>query len=220
MTYSILARDEKTGRFGGAAATGSFCVGGWVLRGDPRSGMSASQGTAPSTLWGEAVLARMRGGMAATAAVEATVRPDTGRDFRQLAALDPAGGTAAFTGAQSLPACAHRDAPGVIVAGNMLSGEAVLDGALDTFLSTTGAFEDRLLAALDAGETAGSDSRGLLSSALLVVGTDIAPFTLRIDYSETPLADLRALLERVRSAPYHGWLDGVPTLDDPFRAKV
>ncbi|MGB8622090.1 MAG: DUF1028 domain-containing protein, partial [Paracoccaceae bacterium] len=50
MTYSILARDEKTGRVGGAAATGSFCVGGWVLRGDPRSGMSASQGTAPSTL--------------------------------------------------------------------------------------------------------------------------------------------------------------------------
>ena len=33
MTISILAIDEKTGRMGGAAATGSLCVGGWVLRG-------------------------------------------------------------------------------------------------------------------------------------------------------------------------------------------
>jgi hypothetical protein len=50
VTISILAIDEESGRLGGAAATGSLCVGGWVLRGDPESGMSASQGTAPSTL--------------------------------------------------------------------------------------------------------------------------------------------------------------------------
>ena len=31
MTFSILARNPKTGEIGGAAATGNLCVGGWVL---------------------------------------------------------------------------------------------------------------------------------------------------------------------------------------------
>ena len=49
MTFSILTYDDKTGVYAGAAATGSLCVGGWVLRGDIESGLCASQGTAPST---------------------------------------------------------------------------------------------------------------------------------------------------------------------------
>ncbi|MBN2906589.1 MAG: DUF1028 domain-containing protein [Rhodobacteraceae bacterium] len=220
MTYTILAIDEKTGRLGGAAATGSLCVGGWVLRGDPRAGMSASQGTAPSTLWGEQVLERMRAGSPAETAVAQTVDPDSGRAYRQLAALDPAGRTAAFTGEASVPACGHRAAPGVIVAGNMLQDEGVLDAALAAYLSTHGDFTDRLMAALFAGERAGSDSRGLLSAALLVVGRDIAPITLRVDYSETPLSALSELLVRTHTAPYSEWVRGVPTLDVPGRADV
>jgi len=220
VTFSILAFDQETGRYGGAAATGSLCVGGWVLRGDPRAGLSASQGTAPSTLWGEAVLDQMRRGQTAAEAVEATVRPDTGREHRQLAALDPAGGTAAHTGAQSVAACGHRAARGMIVAGNMLASEDVIEAIADTFLGTRGDLPDRLLAALDAGEAAGSDSRGLLSAAVLVVGADIAPLTLRVDYSETPLPDLHHLLSRVRTEPYCGWLNHVPTLDAPHRTGV
>lgn len=218
MTYTILARDERTGRLGGAAATGSLCVGGWVLRGDPRAGLSASQGTAPSTLWGERVLDSMRAGRPAEAAVADTVAPDSGRDYRQLAALDPAGRTHAFTGAHSVPACAHRSAPGVIVAGNMLASEAVLDAALDAFTTTRGDFTDRLMAALFAGERGGSDSRGLLSAALLIVGQDIAPVSLRVDYSETPLNALSELLVRTHTAPYSEWVRGVPTLAAPDRA--
>jgi len=218
MTYTILAVDDRTGRLGGAAATGSLCVGGWVLRGDPRSGLSASQGTSPSTLWGEHVLDLMRMGRTAEAAVAETVAPDSGRDYRQLAALDPGGRTAAFTGARSVPACAHRTAPGVIVAGNMLASEAVLDDALDAFAGTRGDFTDRLMAALFAGERGGSDSRGLLSAALLVVGHDIAPVTLRVDYSETPLNALSELLVRTHTAPYSEWVRGVPTLEVPDRA--
>ena len=38
---------------------------GWVLRGDLAAGMSASQGAAPSTFWGEDVLALMREGIGA-----------------------------------------------------------------------------------------------------------------------------------------------------------
>lgn len=219
MTYTILAVDEKTGRLGGAAATGSLCVGGWVLRGDPRAGMSASQGTSPSTLWGEDVLVSMRAGRTAEEAVAETVAGDEGRAYRQLAALDTGGATAAFTGDKSVPACGHRSRGPVIVVGNMLEDEGVLDAALEAYFATHGDFTDRLMAALFAGERAGSDFRGLLSAALLVVGCDIAPITLRVDYSETPLSALSELLVRTHTAPYSEWVRGVPTLKAPDRAE-
>ena len=88
MTFSILVRDPETGVLGGAAATGNLCVGGWVLRGDARAGLSASQGRTPSTLWGEDVLDAMRHGQNAAQAVAGIVAADRGRATRQLLALD------------------------------------------------------------------------------------------------------------------------------------
>ncbi|KAA2313838.1 DUF1028 domain-containing protein [Pseudooceanicola sediminis] len=220
MTFSILARDAETGRIGGAAATGSLCVGGWVLRGRVEAGLTASQGTAPSTLWGEAALDEMQAGSSAAQAVSRVTTPDPGRAHRQLAALDVLGGTAAFTGEASVPACASRSASGVIVSGNMLTSESVLDAVLSTFVSTTGALPDRLLAALTAGEKAGSDSRGLMSSAMLCLGPDMPPLNLRIDYSETPLGDLAGLLGRATARPYADWSYLVPTRQAPFRAPT
>lgn len=220
MTFSILARDAETGRLGGAAATGSLCVGGWVLRGDALSGLSASQGTSPSTLWGEEVLQRMKAGSSAADAVALVTAPDTGKAHRQLTALDLTGGTGAFTGAASVSACGHRTAPGVVVAGNMLTSESVLDAVMETYLSTPGFHPERLLAAISAGEKAGSDSRGLMSAALLCLGRDMTPLTLRIDWSEQPLADLRMLYTRASTGAYAEWGRLVPTHDAPFSAPT
>ena len=218
VTISILAFDEKTGAYGGAATTGSLCVGGWVLRGDPESGMSASQGSLPSTMWGQDVLTLMRGGTGAGEAVQQITSADTGRAERQLAALDPEGGTGHFTGANSIPVADARTAPHVVVSGNLLASAGVLDACLDGFLNATGPFDTRLLAALDAAARAGGDSRGLLSAALLVVSRAQPPMTLRIDHSETPLADLRSLHRRATSGLYGDWVTYVPTLDDPQRS--
>ncbi len=218
MTFSILARDPDSGAIGGAAATGNLCVGGWVLRGDPRAGISASQGAAPSVFWGEDVLSRMREGEPAAQAVASVTAPDTGRDWRQLAALDPRGGAGAFTGTRNTPAMGERFAPGAVVAGNLLTGPEVLDSALAGLTASGGRFADRLLAGLRAGARAGGDSRGLMSAALLVLSPDMPPLTLRIDDSETPLDDLGALLVRAMDPEYAGWLNKVPVLDAPYRA--
>lgn len=218
MTISILAIDEKTGLLGGAAATGSLCVGGWVLRGDARSGLSASQGTAPSTFWGEDVLAAMRGGRTARDAVADVTAPDPGRTHRQLAALDRDGGTGVFTGSESVPHAAAVEALGVVVAGNMLAGAEVIWAALDGYAAATDLpFAERLMQALHAAAVAGGDARGLKSAALLVVGRNIAPLTLRIDHADHPLADLAALHAVATTQPYAGWITQVPVLDDPHR---
>ncbi len=217
MTFSILARDEESGAIGGAAATGSLCVGGWVLRGHPEAGMSASQGMAPSTFWGEDVLERMANGQTAEKAVRAVTEPDTGKAQRQLSALPLAGPGAVFTGAGNTPTMSERLFNGGVAAGNMLSGPAVVDALADGFLAAVGSFPERLLAGLTAAHAAGSDSRGLMSASILVVAPAHAPLTLRIDYAEDPLAALAALLTRATTGHYADWQRQVPCLDDPER---
>lgn len=220
MTISILAIDRKTGVMGGAAATGSLCVGGWVLRGDAGAGLSASQGSLPSTLWGTEVLDRMRDGVPADDAVRATTQPDPGRAQRQLSALNPGGSVGHFTGADSIAHAGAVTGDGIVVAGNMLASEAVLAAALDAMADLPAPLDARLLSALHAAEAAGGDSRGFQSAALLVVGRDRAPLTLRIDHADAPLAALDALHARATTGIYAEWAASVPTLDAPARDRL
>lgn len=217
MTFSILAQDLCSGAFGGAAATGSLCVGGWVLRGDSRVGLSASQGAAPSTMWGEDVLARMMSGAGASDAVAAVTGTDNGRDWRQLSALDRAGRTACHTGSQNGDWKGALTAPGLVVSGNLLAGPHVLEALRDAYLDASGPLAARLLAALKAAEAAGGDTRGLQSAALLVVADDAPPLSLRIDWARDPVAALRDLHARSQSGAYAAWLPTVPTRHDPER---
>ena len=142
MTFSILAIDPESGAIGGAAATGSLCVGGWVLRGRLDSGMSASQGASPSTFWGEDVLDAMRVGQSATDAVTAVTRQDRGKDYRQLSALSLSGATGVFTGDKNTAISGSRHTGGVVVAGNLLASADVLDATLETVQLPTRSFAE------------------------------------------------------------------------------
>lgn len=218
MTFSILARDPQTGTIGGAAATGSLCVGGWVLRGDAKAGMSASQGAAPSTFWGEDVLARMRDGTDAADAVSRVTSADRGRDYRQLSALDLSGGTGTFCGLLNEPEKGSRSFDGGIASGNMLAAAGVLDAMADAFLSTGGTLDARLLAAVRAAERQGGDFRGLLSAALLVLHPDHPPLTLRVDHHPSdPVGALENLHRRATTGDYARWAEQVPVLSDRER---
>ncbi len=219
MTFSLLARDEKTGALVAAAATGSLCVGGWVIRGAWDVGLVASQGTAPSTLWRDGALRLMGQGHSAEQAVAAVISEDTGRDHRQLAALDAAGACSGFTGAASIPEAGHLTWPGLVVAGNMLSGPDILGRMVEAWRSSDiSDLAQRALTALRAAEAAGGDSRGLHSAALLVLRADAPPLDLRVDMSDEPLEALDRLLRATRTPPYADWLWEVPVVDDPTRA--
>jgi len=220
MTFSILMYDRETGCYAAAAATGSLCVGGWVLRGDIESGLVASQGTAPSTFWRDDVLRRMYDGALAHAAVDQVTGGDAGRGHRQLLALDRSGGTAGFTGAQSVGYADHIAEQDLAIAGNMLAGPQVLTAMKETARGEFATPSDRMLAVLDAAAAAGGDARGLLSAALLVLSPDRPPLDLRIDHSDDPLPSLRALCLRAHRAPYYDWLTEVPVLKDRHRAVL
>lgn len=217
MTFSLLAYDTNTGKWGGVAATGNLCVGGWVLRGRIGAGLSASQGHAPSTLWGEQVLDLMNQGNVASTAVADVVARDIGRAWRQLTALDSNGGTGAHTGTANGDFKGHLTAPNVVASGNILAGAPVLEAMVSQVIGSDGCFEDRLVAALDAARAAGGDARGLQSAALLVIARDAPPVSLRIDSSDAPIEALRHLLAETRKTSYRAWLNEVPIPDDPFK---
>ena len=220
MTFSLLARDEKTGALVAAAATGAPCVGGWVIRGALGAGLVASQGTAPSTLWRDEVLRRMGQGDTAPEAVSEVTAADPGRGHRQIGALDTMGRAAAFTGKDSVAMAAHETAENCVVAGNMLAEGPVLVALREAWERGSGDPAERVLAALRAAADAGGDARGLQSAALLVLHPSFPPLDLRIDLSESPLADLATLLRTARTPPYADWLKVVPVADDPHRAPV
>ena len=218
MTFSILMRDPETGSFAAAAATGSLCVGGWVLRGDIEAGLIASQGTAPSSFWRDGGLRQLHDGGKADAVVQSLTRADAGRGHRQLSALDRQGRAGAFTGADSVPFAGHLIEDNLVVAGNMLTGENVLREMRQTALKRYDSLASCMISVLQSAERAGGDTRGLLSAALLVLRPDHPPLDLRIDHDADPVVSLARLRERVEQPPYRDWLQEVPVLSDRFRA--
>ncbi|MEZ3145653.1 DUF1028 domain-containing protein [Halobaculum sp. MBLA0143] len=123
---------------------------------------------------------------------------DDHAENRQLHGVDD-DGVFGFTGANTDPYSDHRlyEDAGVTVAGNILTGEATLTAAGETFLESEGRIGERLLDALAAGVEAGGDERGHTSAALLIWAPQTTPYhDLRVDEHETPVAELR----RVRAA--------------------
>ncbi len=220
MTFSILTFDNKTGVFAAAAATGSLCVGGWVLRGDIESGFVASQGTAPSTFWRDDVLRAMHSGKTAQDAVETVTSDDPGKGHRQLIALDRSGATHGFTGADSVMYAGHLSQQGLVVAGNMLAGPEVLEAMVTTAQNSTDGPDHKMLQVLNAARQAGGDNRGLSSATMLILAPDRPPLDLRIDYSDNPIVDLENLYLRTRASPYFDWLSVVPVLENKIRSPL
>lgn len=217
MTFTLLAYDADSRAWGGVAATGNLSVGGWVLRGKAGVGLSASQGYSPSTIWGDDALTAMEQGHSAPQAVAGVVNADPGKAWRQLAALDGSGQAAAFSGEANSEFKGHLVREGLVASGNILAGPHVLDAMADALEKARTPFENRLLAALEAGRRAGGDERGVQSAAMLVVSENAPPLDLRIDWHETPIVALGQLLEKTRRPDYRDWLKIIPTASDPHR---
>ncbi|MGH6904540.1 MAG: DUF1028 domain-containing protein [Geminicoccaceae bacterium] len=194
MTWSIIAHDRASGWFGIGIATRFFAVGALCPLAEPGLGAVCAQAL-PNPALRQRALALLREGIAAPEAVAMTIATDEGRDHRQLHLVDRHGQTGACTGSACIDWCGHRAEDGVSVAGNMLAGPAVVEATLERWLAAAELpLVERLLAALDAGEAAGGDTRGRQSAALLVQGHEPYPrLDLRVDDHPAPLEELRRL---------------------------
>ena len=221
MTYSILARDPQTGAIGGVAATGSYCVGGWVLRGDVKIGMSASQGASASTILGDEMLMQMGLGESPETIIQAIKDKDQGLEHRQISMLSIEGQTAVYSGKSNENITDDFHEENFVTSGNMLGSNQIISSIKDYYYGTDTnlPLAHRLLESLKHGAQAGGDKRGLLSAAMLILHPDHAPLNLRIDHHENPITELSLLYQKVTSGDYYEWTQTVPTRNNPYRFK-
>ncbi len=215
MTFSIVARDPKTGAFGVATATGGPCVGALVPHAASGVGAIATQGDT-NPYFGIDGLALLGEGVPAAELVPRLTGADPGRATRQLIAIGATGQPAGLTGAEAIASAGLILGEHFAVAGNMLANDGVVAAIAAGFAESSGPLVDRLLAAMTAGETAGGDRRGTRSAALIVCSHEAyADFDCRVDLSGTPLADLEAVVSAARSGAYADFVAARPRRRTP-----
>jgi len=215
MTWSIVARDSRTGSYGCAVATKFFAVGAMCIKAEGKVGALATQALINPT-YGPRGLRMLREGKSAADIVRELTDSDQGRDHRQLHVIDGQGRNAAHTGAACVDWCGHLLREGFSVAGNMLAGPKVIEDTAASFAANANMpFPRRLIAALKAGEAAGGDKRGKQSEAPHVYSTEEYPeLDLRVDDHADPLAELERL-EKVSHERFTHFRAFLPTRANP-----
>ncbi|WP_159902889.1 DUF1028 domain-containing protein [Salinirussus salinus] len=215
MTFSICVREpyededgEQQTRYGVAVTTRLPSVGTLCPFANEH-GAVATQSFVNVSL-GRRGVEYLADGLAVEDALQSLLNADEEASQRQLHGVD-SDGEFAFSGAECRDWFGHTVGDGYTVAGNLLTGESVVE-------ETAAAYEDsrdedrplatRLVDALEAGHAEGGDKREDLhvqSAALLVRRTDDRgpeerPFydDLRVDATETPVADLRETYDLAR----------------------
>jgi uncharacterized Ntn-hydrolase superfamily protein len=206
-TYSIVARDPKTGELGVAVQSHWFSVGSIVTWAEAGVGAVATQSFVDPA-YGPRALELLKRGVPAPDALAQLVAADAQRDVRQVAVVDAQGRVAAHTGAKAIAAAGQHVGAGFSVQANLMANAKVWPAMAVAYEGATGDLADRLLAALDAAESVGGDIRGRQSAAILVVkptssgrpwaGADRL-FDLRVDDQPAPLVELRRLVRLQRA---------------------
>jgi uncharacterized Ntn-hydrolase superfamily protein len=193
MTLTILGRCPRSGQLGGAVTTSDLAVGARVLFAQAGVAVVATQHRTDPRL-GPALLAELRDRGAAETAMQAVAGAMPHPGWRQLGALDAAGGSAAYSGELVWPIGAELAGQDCLALGNMLSNDSVAPTMVEAFSSALGELADRLLTALEAGIRAGGETGELRSAALLVVERESFPFVdLRVDDDPDPVSRLVSL---------------------------
>ena len=203
MTWSIIARDERTRRVGIIVATRFFAAGALVPYIKTGVGAVASQAFINPN-YGPRGLALLAAGASADDAVRLLTTADEGRDSRQVHVMDGRGTFAAHTGAACVDWCGHEIGATFSIAGNMLAGPAVIAETAAAYQREAALpFARRLIAAMKAGEAAGGDKRGKQSAALLIHDEEDFPlYDLRVDDHAEPLGELA----RIEGVARERWL--------------
>lgn len=214
MTFSLVARCDRTGQFGIVISSSSPAVAARCAHVAAGVGVVASQNVTDPAL-GPLVLAEMAKGMGAADAVAAVMRGRAFADYRQILAVDKQGQNATHSGAQVLGTWGEATGHNCAAGGNMLANDSIPRAMVAAFEAATGHLADRLMLALEAGLAAGGEAGPVHSAGLKVADRLSWPLVdLRIDWADAPIAMLRTAWDvfRPQMTAY------VQRAEDPTRA--
>jgi len=210
-TFSILGYDPESGELGGAVQSRVFSVGNGVLWAEAGVGAAATQAIVDVS-YGPQALELLRKRKKPADVIKEILKKDPDKGLRgqpwpkagrQFAVINPVGETAVHTGPEASEWAGHKQGILCTAQGNILAGPAVVESMVKAFETTKGRLAFRLLAALDAGQAAGGDKRGMQSAAMLIVKKDGGPWLhndvvlrLQVDDSEQPMVELRRILTK------------------------
>lgn len=205
-TFSIVARDPKTGEMAAAVQSHWFSVGSSVIWGKSGVGVVATQSFIRKA-YGPLGLELMEKGESPQKALDELLAKDPGREVRQVAFLNTKGETAVYTGKKCIDFA--RDIHGVnfSVQSNMMLTDQVCIAMQKAFLANANLpLAERVVACLKAAQGAGGDIRGKQSAALIVVtgkpvkdSWDDKLIDLRVEDSNNPIPELARLLKLHRA---------------------
>jgi uncharacterized Ntn-hydrolase superfamily protein len=234
-TFSILGYDEVTGEIGAAVQSRVFSVGNGVLWAEAGVGAVATQAIV-DVGYGPKGLELLRAGIAPKAIITAILEsdPDPGlnrqpwpKAGRQFAVINMKGEVAAYTGPQAPDESGDAQGKFCTAQGNTLGRPdgkwppadgvhrslvpaAMVKGFESSEMGANGRRNHislRLVAALEAGQAAGGDNRGMQSAALIVVKKDAGVWLhndvvlhLQVDDDPEPIKELRRLVEKSPAA--------------------
>jgi uncharacterized Ntn-hydrolase superfamily protein len=205
-TYSIVARDSKTGEMAVGVQSHWFSVGSIVSWGKSGVGVVATQSFV-NPAYGPNGIKLMEEGKTPSEALEQLLAQDDGKAYRQVAFLNAQGETAAHTGDKCVEAAGHYAAENFSVQANMMLKNTVVPAMAKAFRENADLpLAERVLKAMQAAEAEGGDIRGKQSAALLVVGAkkvenpwEEKKIDLRVDDHADPLVELERLLKVSRA---------------------
>ncbi|MBI4195516.1 MAG: DUF1028 domain-containing protein [Betaproteobacteria bacterium] len=198
MTYSVVARCPRTGRFGIGTASYSIVVGLYcdgALR--PNIGVTTTQAF-PYPRNNRLAMNLLAQGFSPRQALNELLANDPHPDYRQIAIVNREGTAVVHSGTKIPTSPGYRLGEGYAVLGDMLVSQSVVNAIAARFESEPDAdLEDRLLGCLEAGRDAGGHfgPAGRLperSAAVVVFGKrDFSDFDLRVDLHDKAVDELR-----------------------------
>jgi uncharacterized Ntn-hydrolase superfamily protein len=205
-TYSIVARDPKSGEMGVGVQSHYFSVGSIVSWGESGVGVVATQSLVNAS-FGLRGLDLLKQGKSPKEALDFLISEDEGRNVRQVAILDAQGKVAAHTGSKCIIHAGHIEGNNFSVQANMMLSDKVWSTMAKSFESSVNLpLAERIVKTMEAAETTGGDIRGKQSAAILIVGGKVAKnkwedkiIDLRVEDHEQPVKELSRLLKLHRA---------------------
>jgi uncharacterized Ntn-hydrolase superfamily protein len=204
-TYSIVARDTLTGEMGVAVQSHWFSVGSVVPWAEAGVGAVATQSFA-EVLYGPLGLELMKSGKTAPEALKELLSKDENSAIRQVAMIDANGNVACHTGDKCIPEAGHIIGNNYSVQANLMLNNKVWTEMASAFEKTKGSLAERMIASLEAGQTAGGDIRGMQSAAIIVVrgkstgkSWEDKILDLRVEDHPEPLKELKRLYNTAKA---------------------